>query len=95
MKNQRRYRGSRRKIGLLIPVLVVLCIIAATALYVINNNMTFTKEGSFFIPEKDETPQDVEANLVIEEPEVEIEELVSDENGDNASQETETDNTEE
>ncbi len=73
MKNQRRYRGSRRKIGLLIPVLVVLCIIAATALYVINNNMTFTKEGSFFIPEKDETPQDVEANLVIEEPEVEIE----------------------
>lgn len=31
----------------------------------------------------------------IEEPEVEIEELVSDENGDNASQQTETDNTEE
>ncbi len=73
MKNQRRYRGSRQKIGLLIPALVALCLIAAAALYVINNNMTFTKEGSFFIPEKDETPQDVEANLIIEEPEIEIE----------------------
>ena len=48
MKKQRRYRGSRQKIGFFIPALVVLCLIAAASLYVINNNMTFTKEGSYF-----------------------------------------------
>ena len=73
MKKQRRYRGSRQKIGFFIPAIVVLCLIAAAALYVINNNMTFTKEGSFFIPEKDELPQNVETNLIIEEPEIEEE----------------------
>ncbi len=71
MKKQRRYRGSKQRVGFLIPSLVALCLIAAGALYVINNNMTFTKEGSFFIPEKEETPQDVETNLIIEEPEEE------------------------
>ena len=61
-----RYRGSRRSGGALIPVLVVLCIAAAATLYVINNNMTFTREGSFFLPEKEEKTERVEANLIID-----------------------------
>ena len=62
-----RYRGSRRSGGVLIPLLVVLCIAAAVTLYVINNNMTFTREGSFFIPEKEVRTEKVEANLIIDE----------------------------
>ena len=62
-----RYRGSRRSGGVLIPLLVVLCIAAAVTLYVINNNMTFTREGSFFIPEKEVRTEKAEANLIIDE----------------------------
>ena len=64
-----RYRGSRRGIGFLIPTLVVLCIIAAAALYIINENMTFTKDGKQFILGKtEEESETVDANLIIEEP---------------------------
>jgi len=70
-RTSRRYRGSRRGgIGILIPVLVILCIIAAASLYVINDNMTFTKDGTFFAEwEKDREPEKVDANLIIETPE--------------------------
>ncbi len=74
MKRSGRYRGSRRGGGVIIPVLVVLCLIAAGALYVINNNMTFTREGSFFLPERSQKePEKVEANLIIDSGEEEIE----------------------
>lgn len=64
-----RYRGSRRGIGFLIPTLVVLCIVAAVALYIINENMTFTKDGKQFIfGQTEEETETVDANLIIEEP---------------------------
>ena len=69
MKGSRRYRGERRGIGILIPLLVVLCVVAAVSLYVINNNMVFTKEGSFFIPEKREETEEITANIIIESEE--------------------------
>ncbi len=68
MKKQRRYRGARKRIGVLIPMLVALCVLAAVALYVIDNNTTFTKEGSFVISEKEKTPENVETTLIIDEP---------------------------
>ncbi|MBR3847766.1 MAG: hypothetical protein IKM21_00565 [Oscillospiraceae bacterium] len=68
MKRQGRYRGARKRIGLLIPVLVVLCILAAVALYIIDNNTTFTRDGSFVITQKEEPPKDVETTLIIDEP---------------------------
>lgn len=65
-----RYRGSRRGVGFLIPTLVILCIIAAAALYIINENMTFTKDGKqFVIGQTEEDTETVDANLIIEEPE--------------------------
>ena len=64
-----RYRGSRRGIGFLIPTLAVLCVIAAVALYIINENMTFTKDGKeFSIGNREEEVENVDANLIIEEP---------------------------
>ncbi len=78
MRKSRRYRGGRPGgIGFLIPALIVLCIIAAGALYVINDNMTFTKDGSFFLPEKEKkSAENIETGLVIEkeDPEVEVKE---------------------
>lgn len=68
MKRQGRYRGARKRIGLLIPVLVLLCILAAVALYVIDNNTTFTRDGSFVIAHKEEAPENVETTLIIDEP---------------------------
>lgn len=69
MKKSRRYRGARSGgIGLLIPVLVVLCVVAAGALYVINDNMTFTRDGSFFLTGKEEkTHKEIEPSLIIED----------------------------
>ena len=67
MKRQGRYRGTRKRIGLLIPTLVVLCVLAAVALYVIDNNTTFTREGSFVFDKKEETPENVETTLIIDE----------------------------
>ncbi len=71
---RKRYKGARRSIGCLIPLLVVLCVLAAGALYFINDNMVFTKEGAIFSPNsgKEEVPPpdtEVNANLIIEEPE--------------------------
>ncbi len=76
MRRSGRYRGSRRSGGFVIPVLVVLCIIAAGALYVINNNMTFTREGSFFFNEKEVEPEKVEANLIIDSAEDQLQEQI-------------------
>lgn len=67
MKRQGRYRGTRKRIGLLIPTLVLLCVLAAVALYVIDNNTTFTREGSFVFEQKEEKPDDVETTLIIDE----------------------------
>ncbi len=67
-----RYRGARRRVDLLIPILVALIISAAVVLYAVNENMVFTKDGAFFSPSEktEKTPVDVETNLVIEEEEV-------------------------
>ncbi|MBR5542763.1 MAG: hypothetical protein IKU65_01530 [Oscillospiraceae bacterium] len=71
-KSYGRYRGSRRGVGVLIPTLVILCAIAAGTLWFVNENMTFTREGSFFSfleKKEDAESEKVEANLIIEEPE--------------------------
>ena len=70
-RQNRRYRGSRSGgIGVLIPVLIVLCVIAAGLLYFVNDNMTFTLDGTFLSPDKEKTSgSDVSANLIIESPE--------------------------
>lgn len=70
-RQNRRYRGSRSGgIGVLIPVLIVLCVIAAGILYFVNDNMTFTLDGTFLSPDKEKTSgDDVSANLIIESPE--------------------------
>ena len=69
-KQSRRYRGAKSGgIGVLIPVLIVLCVIAAGILYFVNDNMTFTLDGAFLSQGKDKpTGNDVSANLIIEEP---------------------------
>ena len=72
-RTSRRYRGSSGGgIGIIIPVLIVLCIIAAGVLYFVNENIAFTKDGTLFetwgSKEKDEI---VDANLVIENSEKE------------------------
>ena len=67
-RTSRRYRGSRSGgMGFLIPLLLVLCAVAAGTLYFINDNMTFTKDGAFFSPKKnDDVHEEVNANLIIE-----------------------------
>ncbi len=69
-KQSRRYRGAKSGgIGVLIPILIVLCVIAAGVLYFVNDNMTFTLDGTLLSP-KTEKPSggDVSANLIIESP---------------------------
>lgn len=70
-RQSRRYRGGRSGgIGVLIPVLIVLCIIAAGILYFVNDNMTFTLDGTLLSPDKGKTSDsDISANLIIESPE--------------------------
>ncbi len=70
-KQNRRYRGAKSGgIGVLIPVLIVLCVIAAGILYFVNDNMTFTLDGTFLSSaKKTDLPDDVSANLIIESPE--------------------------
>ncbi len=65
---RKRYKGARRNIGCLIPTLVALCVLAAGALYFINDNMTYTREGTVFSASKEDenTEEEVNANLVIE-----------------------------
>lgn len=92
---RRRYRGSRRGgIGILIPVLIVLCIVAAGALYVINDNMSFTLDGAFFKPAKGEKePEQVEANLIIEAEEEKTQTPLESEAGSNPPAPIATDKT--
>lgn len=67
-RTSRRYRGSRRGIGIVIPLLIVLCIAAAVSLYFINDNMAFTRDGAFFLsPNKEVKTSQVDANLIIEQ----------------------------
>ncbi len=83
-RTSRRYRGSRGGIGIIIPLLVVLCIAAAVSLYFINDNMAFTRDGAFFLsPNKDVKTSEVDANLIIEqESEPVTDPAVPDENED-------------
>ncbi len=69
-KQNRRYRGSKRGgVGVLIPVLIVLCVIAAGILYFVNDNMTFTLDGTLLSPDNGKpSGGDVSANLIIESP---------------------------
>ncbi len=69
-RTTRRYRGAKRGgIGILIPVLIVLCVIAAGVLYFINDNMTFTLDGSFLSSGREkEFGNEIDANLIIENP---------------------------
>ncbi len=69
-KYRSNYRGTRRGIGFLIPTLVVLCIAAAAVLYFVNNNMTYTEDGSYFsLPDKKkkETKETTSVNIVVED----------------------------
>lgn len=74
-RTSRRYRGSRRGgIGVLIPMLLVLCVAAAISLYFINDNMAFTLDGVFFpVLGNSDPSEEIGANLIIEEPETEQE----------------------
>ncbi len=69
-KYRSNYRGTRRGIGFLIPMLVVLCIAAAVILYFVNNDMTYTKDGSYFsLPGKEkkaETKETTSVSIVVE-----------------------------
>ncbi|MBQ8004509.1 MAG: hypothetical protein IJ299_05405 [Oscillospiraceae bacterium] len=69
-RTSRRYRGAKRGgVGVLIPVLVVLCIAAATVLYFINDNMTFTLDGTQLSSGMgNDLGGEVDANLIIEAP---------------------------
>ncbi len=61
------YRGTRKGIGVLIPILVVLCVVAAVALYVIDNNTTYSKEGTSVLPEREEKQEEVtEPTIIVE-----------------------------
>ncbi len=63
----RNYRGSRRG-GLLIPVLVVLCIIAAGVLYFVSDNEVYTKSGEKVVVVKGkDAEKEKESDVVIEQ----------------------------
>lgn len=53
------YRGARSGLaGVAIPVLIVLCIIAAGVLYFVNDNSVFTKEGDAVVATKENVPEE-------------------------------------
>lgn len=71
----RRYRGSRRRIGVLVPTLIALCVLAAVFLIYLKFNLTQTETGEMALklPFSSETvtfgePEPEEVNLIIEEP---------------------------
>lgn len=74
----RSYRGSRRKSGCLIPILVALCIVAALVLFFVQRNVSFTPEGmvlrlpftdkTVLLGKGEEVPEE-DVNLVIDAPE--------------------------
>ncbi|MBQ7119551.1 MAG: hypothetical protein IJO09_04995 [Oscillospiraceae bacterium] len=69
-KRGKNYRGSdRSKIGVAIPVLIILCIIAGTTLYFLSDDETYTKNGDSIIPAEAEKKEDVpseEVDIVLE-----------------------------
>ena len=62
-----RYRGSRRRVGVLIPTLVTLCILAAVVLIYVNANLEDGGDGTTLlaIPFSDE-------KIVFDEPQVDL-----------------------
>ena len=85
----RRYRGSRRRVGVLVPTLVILCVLATVVLIYLNANLTQGENGEMILAlpfsentmvfgEKEAPEQ--EAVLIVEDPvyvEPEIEETSS------------------
>ncbi len=73
-----RYKGRRGSIGVLIPVLIVLCVIAGAVLFILGDSMIFTKEGVIFSSEEEpvELPQ-IDPEIIIEEEEKKEPEPVS------------------
>ena len=73
----RSYRGSRRRGGCLIPILIALCVLAAIVLIFVQRNVSFTAEGMVLrVPFSDRTivlggKEEEPPPLVIEEPEQE------------------------
>ena len=66
-KSGRRYRGSRGGTGVIIPVLVVLCIIAAGTLYFVNESSTFRREGTGVVSEAENMQEAVKEGVVVSE----------------------------
>jgi len=68
----RRYRGSRRRAGVLVPTLIVLCILAAAVLVYVNFNLEDGGDGTTILklPFTDEkiTFGEPEVELIVEEP---------------------------
>ncbi len=71
----RRYRGSRRRVGVLVPTLIILCVLAAVFLIYLKFNLTQGDSGEMILklPFSSETitfgePERVKVNLIIEEP---------------------------
>ncbi len=55
-RGRKNYRGAKRGLtGAAIPVLVVLCIIAAVVLYFVNDSSVYTKEGDSVVATKEKT----------------------------------------
>ena len=44
-RGYRRYRGGGRRVGCLIPTLVILCIVAAGVLFYLNNHLAIGPDG--------------------------------------------------
>ena len=68
----RRYRGSGRRVGVLVPTLVVLCILAALTLIYVNNNLEDGGDGTMVLTlpfgDKKLTFGKPEVDLVVEDP---------------------------
>ncbi len=68
----RRYRGARRRTGVLVPTLVVLCIIAAIVLIYVTFNLEASEDGTtvLSLPFTDKTITfgEPQVELIVEEP---------------------------
>ena len=63
----RRYRGSRRRIGVLVPTLIALCVLAAAFLIYVNSNLEDGGDGTTVL----KVPFS-EEKMVFGEPQVEL-----------------------